>query len=252
VELAAGSVTQVLPSSSATTQIDAEVFNSSRIRVEGRAIVVGEGASILAPSGRVELLAAASAGIPTAQSPLFDLSLTTPPPADDSRIVIAPNARISVAGVSGVAVDGARNQGAQRLFRIELADAPVQRDGPLYRQEVQFDRRDAAGVVLANVKGNVASVGRTAQERSTPGGELRIEAQGAVVVAPGAQLDVSGGSVSYSPTTIQNTLLDIDGNAVFFSYDRAHASTKTLHGGAPVTAGEKWVATKWLRQGVFV
>jgi prolyl 4-hydroxylase len=25
----------------------------------------------------------------------------------------------------------------------------------------------------------------------------------------------------------------------------------TLHGGAPVLAGEKWVATKWLRQGVF-
>jgi prolyl 4-hydroxylase len=43
----------------------------------------------------------------------------------------------------------------------------------------------------------------------------------------------------------------VRGNAVFFSYERAHASTKTLHGGAPVTAGEKWVATKWLREGVF-
>jgi prolyl 4-hydroxylase len=44
----------------------------------------------------------------------------------------------------------------------------------------------------------------------------------------------------------------VRGNAVFFSYERPHASTKTLHAGAPVTAGEKWVATKWLRQGVFV
>lgn len=43
----------------------------------------------------------------------------------------------------------------------------------------------------------------------------------------------------------------IRGNAVFFSYDRPHARTRTLHGGAPVTAGEKWVATKWLREGVF-
>jgi prolyl 4-hydroxylase len=41
----------------------------------------------------------------------------------------------------------------------------------------------------------------------------------------------------------------IRGNAVFFSYDRPHASTRTLHGGAPVTAGEKWVATKWMREG---
>jgi prolyl 4-hydroxylase len=42
------------------------------------------------------------------------------------------------------------------------------------------------------------------------------------------------------------------GNAVFFSYERPHASTKTLHGGAPVLAGEKWIATKWLREGPFV
>lgn len=42
------------------------------------------------------------------------------------------------------------------------------------------------------------------------------------------------------------------GCALFFSYDRPHPSTKTLHGGAPVIAGEKWVATKWLREGVFV
>ena len=41
------------------------------------------------------------------------------------------------------------------------------------------------------------------------------------------------------------------GNAVFFSYDKPDPTTRTLHGGAPVTAGEKWVATKWLRQGVF-
>jgi prolyl 4-hydroxylase len=30
-----------------------------------------------------------------------------------------------------------------------------------------------------------------------------------------------------------------------------HANTKTLHGGAPVVAGEKWVATKWMREGRF-
>jgi prolyl 4-hydroxylase len=44
----------------------------------------------------------------------------------------------------------------------------------------------------------------------------------------------------------------VRGNAVFFSYDRPHPSTRTLHGGAAVTAGEKWVATKWLREGRFV
>ena len=42
------------------------------------------------------------------------------------------------------------------------------------------------------------------------------------------------------------------GNAVFFSYDRAHPSSRTLHGGAPVLEGEKWIATKWLREREFV
>lgn len=41
------------------------------------------------------------------------------------------------------------------------------------------------------------------------------------------------------------------GHAVFFSYALPHPNTRTLHGGAPVVAGEKWVATKWLRQGRF-
>ena len=44
----------------------------------------------------------------------------------------------------------------------------------------------------------------------------------------------------------------IKGSAVFFTYDRPHPDTKTLHGGMPVTLGEKYVATKWMRAGEFV
>jgi prolyl 4-hydroxylase len=43
----------------------------------------------------------------------------------------------------------------------------------------------------------------------------------------------------------------IAGNAVFFSYNKPHASTKTLHGGQPIIQGEKWIATKWVRERVF-
>jgi prolyl 4-hydroxylase len=47
------------------------------------------------------------------------------------------------------------------------------------------------------------------------------------------------------------TVHPIAGQAVFFSYSRPDPDTRTLHGGAPVVRGEKWVATKWLRQGRF-
>ncbi|MCK6426905.1 MAG: 2OG-Fe(II) oxygenase [Burkholderiaceae bacterium] len=50
---------------------------------------------------------------------------------------------------------------------------------------------------------------------------------------------------------VQLEVAPVKGNAVFFSYDRAHPSTRTLHGGAPVLAGEKWVATKWMRERRF-
>ena len=41
------------------------------------------------------------------------------------------------------------------------------------------------------------------------------------------------------------------GNAVFFSYERPHPSTKTLHAGSPVIRGEKWIATLWFRERAF-
>jgi prolyl 4-hydroxylase len=41
------------------------------------------------------------------------------------------------------------------------------------------------------------------------------------------------------------------GNAVFFSYERPHPNTRTLHGGSPVLLGDKWIATKWLREREF-
>jgi prolyl 4-hydroxylase len=58
-----------------------------------------------------------------------------------------------------------------------------------------------------------------------------------------------GGGTTFPDVGLE--VAPIKGNAVFFSYDRPHVSTKTLHGGAPVISGEKWVATKWLREGEF-
>lgn len=60
---------------------------------------------------------------------------------------------------------------------------------------------------------------------------------------------VVGGGTTFPD--VQLEVAPVKGNAVFFSYDRAHPSSKSLHGGAPVIEGEKWVATKWLREGVF-
>ena len=59
----------------------------------------------------------------------------------------------------------------------------------------------------------------------------------------------AGGATVFPDVGLQ--VAPVRGNAVFFSYDRPHPATRTLHGGAPVDAGEKWVATKWMREGKF-
>lgn len=58
-----------------------------------------------------------------------------------------------------------------------------------------------------------------------------------------------GGGTTFPDVGLE--VAPVRGHAVFFSYDRPHPSTRTLHGGAPVLEGEKWVATKWLREGEF-
>lgn len=58
-----------------------------------------------------------------------------------------------------------------------------------------------------------------------------------------------GGSTSFPDAGYE--VPAVRGNAVFFSYDRPHPITRTLHAGSPVLEGEKWVATKWLRERAF-
>ncbi len=59
-----------------------------------------------------------------------------------------------------------------------------------------------------------------------------------------------GGATVFPDLNLQVT--PTRGRAVFFSYAEPTAASLSLHGGAPVLAGHKWIATKWLRQGEFV
>lgn len=55
-------------------------------------------------------------------------------------------------------------------------------------------------------------------------------------------------------TTFPDINLEVSpkkGNAVFFSYQIPGPESKTFHGGSPVIKGEKWIATKWLREEIF-
>ncbi|MGH8031322.1 MAG: 2OG-Fe(II) oxygenase [Luteimonas sp.] len=55
-----------------------------------------------------------------------------------------------------------------------------------------------------------------------------------------------GGSTLFSD--VQLEVMPKRGNALFFNYSIPHPSTLTLHGGAPVVSGEKWLATVFMRE----
>ncbi len=61
--------------------------------------------------------------------------------------------------------------------------------------------------------------------------------------------DVDDGGETVFPR-INLSVCPRKGSAVYFEYCNAtgEVDPMTLHGGAPVRAGEKWIATKWMRQ----
>ncbi|MCQ9375568.1 filamentous hemagglutinin family protein [Methyloversatilis sp. XJ19-13] len=194
------SLTEVTPvSNSSQTQLDAETYYASSVKGEGRLVSVESNAVVRATGGSIDIRASTA---PTT-SPLF--SGTVAGSDDGSRIVVASSALLDVSGQQDVLLDMSRNQMSGRLFAINLADSPLQRDGVLYRENIRFDARE--GIEVANVTDFYNLVERSAAELSTAGGSITLRSDGAVVVADDARLDVSGGSVRYREGTIATTLV---------------------------------------------
>ena len=60
---------------------------------------------------------------------------------------------------------------------------------------------------------------------------------------------VEGGGETIFPN-IDLKVVPVQGCAIYFAYTNAHNQVDplTYHGGNPVSQGEKWIATKWMRQ----
>lgn len=65
--------------------------------------------------------------------------------------------------------------------------------------------------------------------------------------------DVKGGGETIFPE-LDLAVKPSAGSAVYFEYcnSQAQLDARLLHGGAPVLEGEKWIATKWVRQSAYV
>ncbi|CAG9178446.1 2OG-Fe(II) oxygenase [Cupriavidus pampae] len=78
--------------------------------------------------------------------------------------------------------------------------------------------------------------------------QLRVGGQRVATLVIYLNSPPAGGATAFPKLGLE--VAPVKGNAVFFSYQLPDGGLddRTLHAGLPVEAGEKWIATKWLRE----
>ncbi len=192
------SITSVLPDpQDTTTAVDAQPQLPSTLELYGQRVVLQGGSQIVAPGGELSVTAVTGRAAAVGEV---------------AGIHVDRDAHIDLSGSDAIA-PVTRNLLSVELRANELADSPLQRDGPLRGTTVVVDAR--VGTPLANVSGYLGLVRRSVQERTSEGGTAQFHSEGDVVIAEGAMIDVSGGAVTYTPGLMQTSqLIRADGKLV--------------------------------------
>ncbi|MDH4115664.1 MAG: 2OG-Fe(II) oxygenase, partial [Burkholderiaceae bacterium] len=133
------------------------------------------------------------------------------------------------------------NELIRRLERriSELLEQPVERGEPLQ--------------ILHYLPGGEYRPHYDYFDPAQPGNE-QVLAQGGQRVATLVMYlnDVEAGGSTVFPQ-VGLDVLPRQGHAVYFAYctEQGELDARSLHGGSPVGAGEKWIATKWFRQRAY-
>ena len=229
-----GSITEVLPETqSSETAVDGQKQLLSSIEGMGRTVEVRTGAQLVAPGGRVNLQATTQPANPGSGAD------------PGSRIHLAAGSVIDVSGDASAVVAMERNQGRIKLFGNELADAPVQRGGPLSRQEIAVDLRE--GTQITDISRLRDDVRRGVGERLSTGGAVVLGSEGDVVLQAGSLIDFSGGQVRYLDGYVETTkVVTPDGRVVDVKGADPGSPYAGFFGGVEVRH-EKWGVTERFR-----
>lgn len=198
-----GSQTSVdIDGSNGKTLTASQTFVKSSIDAVGRKIVVGN-ADVEATGGNIRFSAQDSFSEHTAFTvdKVAPKANTTSAPTG-TGIFIADGAHIDASGAD------ATKSVADLFIEVELrgdefADNPVQRNGTLRGQTAWVDIRD--DVKIANLESWFNNVGQTVFEKAATGGSISLGSTGSVIVKGGAELDVSGGTITYAAGTVKES-----------------------------------------------
>ncbi|KRB96930.1 hypothetical protein ASE11_16160 [Hydrogenophaga sp. Root209] len=236
VTLGTGSTTEVLPEvNDATTSLDwieqvgtvktlkSDLENKSRVQILGNDVRLATGSTVRAASGVVDITAVDKPLNVDGQGVNPFTTVGIDQVSGTARVHVAEGAVIDVSGLSGVQVSGERNTVEAELRGDELKDSPANRNGVLRGEKVYLDveralarARSGESTLIAedSLEAYQARLGRTVAERSTQGGTVNIQSQGEVILETGSTINLSGGSVEYTPATVKSTLLFVNGQRV--------------------------------------
>ncbi|HVN44296.1 MAG TPA: filamentous hemagglutinin family protein [Steroidobacteraceae bacterium] len=210
LELGPQSVTSALPDpADHSTAVDAQVQQPSTLELAGQSVILDGGSHIRAPDGQLSITARSD--------PTVAPNSNAPDPG--ARIRMDSGAVIDLSGSTATA-PVTRNLVTAQLRGTELADDPLQRNGPLHGQTVIVDARadGGKGTSFADVSGEIDLIPRSIQERTDKGGSVTFDSTGDVGIASGAIVNVSGGAVDYTGGIMQTTqLVRADGTVVDIS-----------------------------------
>jgi filamentous hemagglutinin family protein len=195
--LGLGSQTKVSLDNSTETAVDVTAQPRSLVELDGRDVQILAGAQVAATSGEINVTARVNSAVaPNAFSGAG---------FDDSRIYVAPGASFDVSGAR-IELPMERNLLRVELRGSQLADSPLQRNGPLRGQTAFVDVRRSGvradgtrwvGTPLADLEGDFGTIQRNVAERSLVGGTVRLQTQGSLIVDRDSRFDLSGGQVRY-------------------------------------------------------
>jgi filamentous hemagglutinin family protein len=202
IEVAVDSSTDA--SGQTPTAAASSLFTASRIELSGQTIDFQDNASIKAPAAVVNVRASAA--------PLYrkqDLIewAGSDGAASTGRITLGAGVSIDASGTTDTVVSVARNFVTTGLLGYsDLKDAPLQKDGPIYRSKLTFDIRSAAPI-LGDTSAYLGAVQKSASEFMSGGGTVSLVASGAVVTHETSSINVSGGKVTYTSAVVNPSIL---------------------------------------------
>ncbi len=259
VTLGPDSAMELTPDSSTTdTVVGTELSLSSLVNIQGASIEMGSDSLLLATSASTPSNASQPALDLTGTSLNSGVTLNAGQWAlaggvesfynSTGQISLDAGAAIDVSGSENVAASVADNIVAAQLLSSELANSPLQQDGPLRGQTIYVDLRDVGvyngtawiGTPLADVSGYVNLVQHDAAQLTTNGGTVSLAAGQSVSLANGSAINVSGGWINYAGAEVTTTKV-ITSNGQLL--DISQATSNLVYGG--IYSGESQTSLKW-------